>query len=194
MSNQSATLYAAFIDRYPLQHLAESLKLKMPPKRKKKILEPHERFVFLNNEDLKKKRDDLQEKNTIKADKKAEKTFVNWLIQRGEPADYAALPNKELDALLCKYWFEVRTEEGEFYKTSSLGGLRYGLNRRLQSLGRDIDIVHGPEFKRSSSAFSDACKELKAMGKGERKSYKEITPQGNIKVKVQYSLSAENYQ
>lgn len=82
-----------------------------------------------------------------------------------EPADYAALPNKEIDELLCKYWFEVRTEEGERYKTSSLGALRYGLNRRLQSLGQKIDIIHGSEFKKSSSAFSDACKELKHLAK-----------------------------
>lgn len=152
----------------------------MPPK-KKKIKPADERFVFMNDQQLKEKRDSLQKHNTVKADKKAEKTFMEWLSAQKEDLDYWNFSIQKLDKLLCNFYFEVRTVEGDRYKTASLGALRYGINRMLQKKGYDFDIIHGPEFCRSSSAFSDACKELKAMGKGKRDSYKEITLKGMCK-------------
>lgn len=151
----------------------------MPPKkRKKQILPEDQRFNFMTEQEHKKKREDLVNRNTMKADKKADKTFTAWLTQRGIHTDYWDLNAQELDDLLSKFYFEARTVEGDSYKTASLGDLRYGINRNLQKKGFEFDIVHSPEFRKSSSAFSDACKELKAVGKGERKSYKEIIPSG----------------
>lgn len=132
----------------------------------------------MTDEQHKEKRKDLKNHNTEKADKKAEKVFIAWLQERGIHTDYWDLSVPELDDLLCKFYFEARTEEGENYKTTSLGHLRYGLNRNLHKKGFEFDIVHGTEFKKSTNAFLDACKELKAIGKGDRKSYKEITPKG----------------
>lgn len=102
-------------------------------------------------------------------------------MQRGIHSDYWDLEHKELDELLSKFYFEARTTEGEFYKTASLGNLRYGINRNLAKKEYPYDIVHSPEFTRSSSVFSNACKELKAAGKGNCESYKEITPKGTKK-------------
>lgn len=152
----------------------------MPPKkkRKKNIVPVEERFNFLTNNELEKKREDLINENTTKADQKAERVLVKWLQLRGIHTDYWDLSVPELDDLLCKFYFEARTEEGDHYKKSSLGGLRYGINRCLHKKNYEADIVHSPLFAKSSRAFSDACKELKALGKGDRNSYKEITPKG----------------
>lgn len=154
----------------------------MPPKkkRKKNIVPVDQRHLNITDEQLQEKREDLKNKNTIKANKKADKVFSMWLRLRGIHTDYWDLSVSELDDILCKFYFEVRTEEGERYKTSSLGGLRYALNRCLHEKGFESDIVHSPQFVKSSKAFSDACKELKALGKGDREHYKEIIPQGNI--------------
>lgn len=151
----------------------------MPPKKKKRKVVPEtERFNFMSNEQHSEKREKLKPPNTLKANKKADKLFKSWLTQRGIHSDYWDLTASELDDLLCKFYFEVRTIEGEYYKSASLGNLRYALNRNLAAKGYDYDIVHSAEFSKSTSAFSDACKELKAIGKGDRESYKEITPAG----------------
>lgn len=122
----------------------------------------------MNNDQHKEKRAKLVNPNTIKADKKADKVFTAWLVQRGIHTDYWDLTHYELDDLLAKFYFEARTEEGDFYKKTSLGSLRYGINRNLRKKGVDLDIVHGAEFAKSTAAYSDACKELKAVGKGDR--------------------------
>lgn len=154
----------------------------MPPKKKKRKVVPEEnRFNLMTKNQIKQKRKDLQNHNTIKADKKADKRFTTWLKLKGIHTDYWDLSHQELDELLSSFYFEARTIEGEYYKTASLGNLRYGLNRNLREKDYQYDIVHGPEFAKSSSAFSDACKELKAVGKGERTSYKEIIPSGKYK-------------
>lgn len=153
----------------------------MPPKVKKKCkrLTNEERFQLnMTNDELKAKRKKLQNENTSKADKKAEKVFTTWLNLRGIHTDYWDLEHEELDELLSKFYFEARTIEGEMYKTASLGNLRYGINRNLKGKNYKFDIVHGAEFSKSSAAFSDACKELKAIGKGDTQSYKEIEPKG----------------
>lgn len=158
---------------------------KMPPKkRKKKIVPEDERFQFMSDEQHKKKREDLKNTNTLKADKKAAKTFQAWLTQRGIHSDYWDIQPEDLDQLLGKFYFEVRTVEGERYKISSLGDLRYGINRNLAKKDYPHDIVHSAEFAKSSAAFTDACKELKSLGKGDRESYKEITPKGNYNVMI----------
>ena len=84
----------------------------------------------------------------------------------------------ELDKILCKFWFEVRTQEGDYYKIGSFENLRYSLNRLLQSKGHEFDIVHGDAFMKRRKKFQEACKELKAKGYGVRECYKEIIPSG----------------
>lgn len=151
----------------------------MPPKKKrKKPLPESERHNLMTDEQHEEKRKSLINENTVKADKKAEKVFVSWLQLRGIHTDYWDLSVDDLDNLLCKFYFEVRTTEGEHYKKSSLGNLRYGLNRNLHNHGFEFDIVHGPQFAKSTKAFLDACKELKALGKANTESYKEIEPKG----------------
>lgn len=146
---------------------------------KRKVIPEEDRFNFIGDEDLKKKREDLKNDNTIKADKKAEKLFVMWLKLRKAEEEYWTLDNKTLDEYLCKFWFEIRTVEGERYKTATLANFRYGINRCLKKRGRRIDIVHSPEFIKSQEAFADACRELKKLGFGVRVPYKAITPTGN---------------
>ena len=85
---------------------------------------------------------------------------------------------QDLDKILSKFWFEVRTQEGNYYKIASLENLYCGLNRVLNEKGHEFDIVHGPSFKQSRSDFRDTCKELKSLGYGVRKSYKEIGSAG----------------
>ena len=84
----------------------------------------------------------------------------------------------QLDKILSKFWFEVRTKHGEHNRIASLENLRHSLNRVLHNKGQDFSIVHGDSFTKSRNAFQKACTELKSIGKGIRIPYKEIRPKG----------------
>ena len=135
-----------------------------------------ERFEFIDNDALQAKIDGLENKNTTKADAKAEKKFITYLKKKGYKWDYWLFGEQDLDKILCQFWFEIRTKNGEHYRIGSLENLRYSLNRVLHNKGHEFDIVHGPSFKKSREAFKSTCVELKAIGKGIRIPYKEIRP------------------
>lgn len=88
--------------------------------------------LFQENE-LEQKREHLKNHNTIKANEKAHRIFTNWLAIRKLDLNYWDFSVEELDKHLTKFWFEARTEEGDHYKTGSLGALRYGINRNIQN-------------------------------------------------------------
>lgn len=152
------------------------------PKRKR--VADEDRFNFMQDAALEKKREELKNDNTIKADKKAEKLFVTWLKLRKVEEDYWTLENRTLDEYLCKFWFEIRTVEGNRYKTATLANFCYGINRCLKKKGRQVDIVHSTDFIKSQEAFADACRELKQLGFGTRTPYKAISPQGEFPLGV----------
>lgn len=149
---------------------------KMPKKRK---LKPDERFVRVTDEQLAKKRKDLKNNNTEKADRKAEKCFLQYLsLSNLDDLDYWDFEQSFLDEILCKFWFEVRSVEGERYRVSSLQNMRYALNRCIQKRDKDFDIIKSAAFVKSQRAFKDAVTELKSLGLGYVKSYPEIAPKG----------------
>ena len=57
-----------------------------------------------------------------------------------------------LNSQLTEFYVEVRQENGEKYKKSSLIAIRNGLNRFLQS-NSSFDIVNGQESKESKRVF-----------------------------------------
>ena len=158
-------------------------RLKLPKKRK---ITDAERFPDLNSDQIATKRQSVKKQNTEKSNKKCKKIFTQWLNRHNFNENYWELDIETLNAYLSKFWFEARTVNGEHYTTASLGHICYAINRCLVKHDSDYDIVDSPNFKPSQLAFSDACKELKAMGKGHRKSYPAITPCGKLN---NYNLS-----
>ena len=70
---------------------------------------------LLMTKPCKKKTDGLKNKNTTKADAKAEKKFVTYLKKKGFQQEFWLIGKQELDKILCKFWFEIRTKNGEYY-------------------------------------------------------------------------------
>ena len=70
-----------------------------------------------------------------------------------------------LNDVLSKFYAEARTEDGTFYKKSSLQTLRHGLNRYISSK-KEKDIIRDNEFKESKKVFLAVCKDLKRQGFG----------------------------
>ena len=79
---------------------------------------------------------------------------------------------------LSKFWFEARTQDGDYYTTASLGHIRYGINQCLAKHSLTYNIVDGTDFKPSQLVYRDATKEFKKMGKGFHRSYPAIKSLG----------------
>ena len=148
-------------------------------------------FVPITDKDIEATHNEVQNKNTKKAEKAAESQFKAYLqTQAGysnddcEFWDYEAA---ELDKHLSRFWLAVRqteidpeTKEPKKYKVQSLRTLRYSLQRVLKEKGtnRKHEIINGESFTNSRIAFEDACKKLKEEGFGFTTPTEEILPQG----------------
>ena len=125
---------------------------------------------------------DLDKPNTKKADKKCDKAFTLYLstLNGLDSLDYWLFNPKELDKILCKFWFKVQTCEGKPCRVSTLKHMRYGINRNRKRKGHECDIIKSPQFKKSWQKFIKACSLLKAKGYGFIEHHTEIKPKGNL--------------
>ena len=143
------------------------------------------RHKSFSDQEIVQKRYEATPQSTLKCDKKWTKVFREYLMEKDcINTEFWTYPDEELDAILCKFWFEVRSthkkNDGEFeqYSITSLRNLRNALTRELVKHNRNIDLTNYPPYKKSQAAFKDACKELKKIGKGKIRSYPEINHTG----------------
>ena len=113
-------------------------------------------------------------KNTRRATESAVGTFKSYLREKNLSESFESLSNDDLDKVLCKFYTEVRTENGELYKKSSLISIRHGINRHLSNLSEGKDIIHGSDLSESKKVFAADSKELKRQGKGGVEHYPPI--------------------
>ena len=136
------------------------------------------RFASLNDEEF----DDLlnrkDSENTQKATKKAVTVFREYLSAKNRPEDFENFEKDELGNVLSRFYVEARRSDGNHYKTSSLNGVRAGLNRHLKQnyyLGSGtIDIMRDKDFVAANMAFRAAIVELKKIGKGDVQHHQAI--------------------
>ena len=136
------------------------------------------RFASLNDEEF----DDLlnrkDSENTQKATKKAVTVFREYLSAKNRPEDFENFEKDELGNVLSRFYVEAQRSDGNHYKTSSLNGVRAGLNRHLKQnyyLGSGtIDIIRDKDFVAANMAFRAAIVELKKIGKGDVQHHQAI--------------------
>ena len=136
------------------------------------------RFASLNDEEF----DDLlnrkDSENTPKATKKAVTVFREYLSAKNRPEDFENFEKDELGNVLSRFYVEARRSDGNHYKTSSLNGVRAGLNRHLKQnyyLGSGtIDIIRDKDFVAANMAFRAAIVELRKIGKGDVQHHQAI--------------------
>ena len=170
------------------------------------MAEKRKRFESFSDEQIKQKRLSTIPKSTLKNNDKWDRVFRSYLEEKGcENTQYWFYPDEELDRILSKFWFEVRTQKPSLteeqrkevenknsdlnpdrYTIASLRNLRNGLSRCLSDHDKNIDLTNDPNFKLSQNSFKDACKELKQIGKGHVTSYPEITHAGTF-MKIIYT-------
>ena len=135
-----------------------------------KMALPAKRFAHFSDEELRQKSLDVQNQNTLKNEKKAERAFKEFLEECGqENTNFYVYTESELDLHLAKFCFSaLKKKDGDMYKASSLDTLWCGLNRALKRYSHEFDITskNSTSFIKSINAFDDSVTELKKHGKG----------------------------
>ena len=65
------------------------------------------------------------------------------------------IPVEELDAVLCKFYAELRRKDGEEYEPDSLAVMQASLDRHLKNVGRPYSILCDRQFQLFSKNSSD---------------------------------------
>ena len=77
---------------------------------KNTVMASHKRHKEFTEADLKKKRLDATPQGTLKCDAKWNKVFREYLMEKEvQNTEYWTYPDDELDNVLAKYWFEIRS-------------------------------------------------------------------------------------
>ena len=116
-------------------------------------------FGTLLPQDINKKEESIQNKNTITNENKSERIFKDYLTSLGlENMDFYTFTEEELDHYLRSFWFNIRTQKGEHYTSSLLEIICYGLNRALKRYGHNFDSTKRESiyFTRSITAHENA--------------------------------------
>ena len=107
------------------------------------------RFPNIEGDDLEKMRLANQNKNIQKSTSTWLNVFNSWKIARGEERLLEDIPLEELDAVLCKFFAEVRKKDGEEYEPDSLAVMQASLDRHLENLGRPYSVLRDRQFQLS---------------------------------------------
>lgn len=105
--------------------------------------------------------------NTWRATKNAVKILRDYMEEKSMDVNFENLDKQALNDLLRKFYVEARKKNGDYYKSSALGSIRFGIHRYLQSQQRNIDIRNDPEFTESNKIFKAQVIKLNKQGKGE---------------------------
>ena len=71
----------------------------------------------------------------------------------------------KLYEVLQSFYLDIRTEDDNYYKASSLENLRHSLGRVLKSQNSEMDFIKDCEFTSANKSYRAAIKEAKAIGK-----------------------------
>ena len=135
-----------------------------------------DRFANISNEQLDQLLKDKDAKNTIKQTEMHSKTFSDYLRFKDIHIAFETVSKETLDAVLSRFWVEVRQQNGSMYKVSSFNAIRAGVQRKFKQIrGDSFDIINDISFGNSNSVFNAQKKEMKRRGLGKVEHYRSIS-------------------
>ena len=133
-------------------------------------------FARLTEEDIESMKENVNAKATKKATAVAVKAFKEYLTSTGADPDFEIWTPSQLDSALGGFFVNLRNKDGEMYKKTTLMSYRHSLQRYINTVRDDIDIIHGNEFKNSKVLFQAQTKKMKAEGKAKIDHHPPIEP------------------
>ena len=89
-------------------------------------------------------------------------------------------PAEKIAEALALCYVNSRGQNGQPYQRPSLLGLRAALHRHISSMGRDINILNGEEFRLANDALDVRLKELKRTGEAKPAKHKAIITDADL--------------
>jgi hypothetical protein len=121
------------------------------------------RFADVNDDDIRKLREDKYSKKTAYLDSHAKGIFLEFIEKEGCHKEDIAT-KEEMDGHLKKFYASVRKQDGTYFALGSFKSLRFGIARVLKSMW-DFDILNDPAFNNSNATYEDVKVFLKKNGK-----------------------------
>ena len=141
---------------------------------KPKLKSNSTRFASTNKDEMEQILRDKDANNTQRATKSTLNIFAQYLDCKNQPL-MDDISTDALPQILMQFYTDLRKEDGDLHKLSSLKCIRAGLNRHFKKQ-RKVDIISDPRFVDCSDIFKGVAKKCKKDGKGLVKSYPSITP------------------
>jgi hypothetical protein len=111
------------------------------------------KFASCSEEDLKDIVKNSEAENTKRLTRISVNIFREYLLSKQISAEFEDLTCEELDRLQGRFYVELRNNKGDMYKKPTLLSYRQGIQRFLQSIRSDVDIIKGPQFRESNKFF-----------------------------------------
>ncbi|KAK3083534.1 hypothetical protein FSP39_024893, partial [Pinctada imbricata] len=109
-----------------------------------------------------------------------------WCLETGMDVNMTTITPTELATILTRFYCEVRPVQSENrlgsmpqvqaeeYHKSSMKALRNAINRYIQDIGRNVDIVRDSDFKVANRVFNGMLKDRMKTGASRPVSHKSI--------------------
>ena len=150
------------------------------------------RFGTTTTDEYASRRLNVNSKNTRKANSRSANTLRSYLLEKGYTrVNFEQWSARELSDVLRLFYLDIRKVNGEKYKTSSLENFRHSLNRHIQSVNPDIDIMRNREFADANLSFRTMMTELKREGLGATEHYPTISTSDLQKMYQSYRLDID---
>ena len=99
---------------------------------------------------------------------------------------------EELNKIMEKFYVEVRKQDGELYSKSTLLSIRFGIQRKINEMRKDVNIIEFVEFKTSNEILRAQCVYLKKEGLAKVNHKKPISVEDMKKLYSSNVFSLEN--
>ena len=128
--------------------------------------EVHKRFVKVSQENIFAIKENIFEEKTAKSTKWGVKIFKDWLAENDLDIDFQFQSVIELDALLARFYVEVRKVDGSYYSKPSYVCLRAAIQRYLQNPPYNLSfcILKDAAFLHSNQVLKGMFKTLTEQG------------------------------
>ena len=115
--------------------------------------------------------------------------FESYLKEKKIEID---IENVWLNDILTKFYVEVRKQDGSLYSKATLNSIRFGIQRKLSEIRKDVNILDSSHFKGSNEIFRAQCVHLKKEGLAKVNHKKPLSPEDMRKLYASETFSLTN--
>lgn len=134
------------------------------------------RFASVSLQDIATLVENKDSQSTKKRVLSSSTLLKEYLSESGQNTDVKSSSVEELDNQLCQFYASVRTKKGDYFKTNSFYGLKYGVSKFIKS-ETGLDIVEHEGFNSSREVFKAVLVDMKKTGFGTTEHTPQISPE-----------------